>query len=73
MSRLTMHIRHDKMIAESMDQRIENLRKAEEEYRYIIQYCDRNPETHKFETELSLCREMLEMIPLRIAQARASG
>ena len=44
------------------------LRKGEEVYKWIVTYCDAHPNLKVFQQELAVCREILEVVPLKLQQ-----
>ncbi|XP_030828534.1 KIF1-binding protein homolog isoform X1 [Strongylocentrotus purpuratus] len=62
---------YSKFVTPSPPERLDYLQLSLDSYKAIVDYCDKNPD-HKdtVKDELDLCREMTELIPLRMANIR---
>ncbi|XP_076141517.1 KIF-binding protein [Alosa pseudoharengus] len=61
-----------KLISASPTVQIENLSRSLEAYRFVVQYCEENPEARPaVETELELSEEMVSLLPIKINRIRA--
>eukprot|EP00052_Salpingoeca_macrocollata_P015044 m.119234 g.119234 ORF g.119234 m.119234 type:complete len:231 (-) comp19532_c0_seq2:96-788(-) len=56
-------------IAATPEIHVLNLRKSAEQYQAIISYCDAHPNLHCFDEELAMCKEMLELLPVKMERA----
>ena len=60
---------YSKRICPTKEQKIENLKKSLALYQYVVEYCDGDEDgAAKLEEELQACREMVELLPFRLAQ-----
>ena len=60
-----------KKVAEETRDRLSNLLKAEEYYKEIKQYCQRNPNcADKVKAELETCEEMLNLMHVKLETVR---
>ncbi|KAI7805501.1 KIF-binding protein [Triplophysa rosa] len=56
-----------KLISSHLPTQLENLTLSLESYKFVVQYCEENPESRKaVETELELSEEMVSLLPLKI-------
>uniref|UniRef100_A0A8C7YM87 KIF-binding protein n=1 Tax=Oryzias sinensis TaxID=183150 RepID=A0A8C7YM87_9TELE len=63
---------HSKLISSSPPVQLDNLNKALENYKYVVQYCEAHPEAAAAaETELELSKEMVGLLPLKINRLKA--
>ncbi|KAM4597025.1 KIF-binding protein [Fundulus diaphanus] len=63
---------HSKLISSSPPVQMENLNRALENYKYVVQYCEAHPEaTAAVETELELSTEMVGLLPLKINRLKS--
>ncbi|OWF38560.1 KIF1-binding protein homolog [Mizuhopecten yessoensis] len=62
---------HSKFLVSDVQQRLENIKKTSACYEFIINYCDKFP--HGAEVvalELSVCREMVPLLPVKMEKIR---
>ncbi|XP_063333255.1 KIF-binding protein [Pelmatolapia mariae] len=63
---------HSRLISTSPTVQLDNLNKSLENYKYVVQYCEANPEAGAaVETELELSKEMVGLLPLKINRLKA--
>ncbi|MEQ2171876.1 hypothetical protein GOODEAATRI_015103, partial [Goodea atripinnis] len=63
---------HSKLISSSPPVQLENLNRALENYKYVVQYCEAHPEAAAaVETELELSTEMVGLLPLKINRLKS--
>ncbi|XP_012710609.2 KIF-binding protein [Fundulus heteroclitus] len=63
---------HSKLISSSPPVQMENLNRALENYKYVVQYCEAHPEAAAaVETELELSTEMVGLLPLKINRLKS--
>ncbi|KAM7423960.1 hypothetical protein PAMA_000357 [Pampus argenteus] len=63
---------YNKLICSLPSAQLENLNKALENYKYVVQYCESHPEAAAtVETELELSKEMIGLLPLKINRLKA--
>ncbi|KAM7406252.1 hypothetical protein PAMP_000640 [Pampus punctatissimus] len=63
---------YSKLICSLPSAQLENLNKALENYKYVVQYCESHPEAAAtVETELELSKEMIGLLPLKINRLKA--
>ena len=63
-----------KYIKFEMRERLENMQKGLERYRFIVDYCKRNPQARQIvSSELSICEEMVQLVPLKMESIRAGA
>uniref|UniRef100_A0A669D257 KIF-binding protein n=1 Tax=Oreochromis niloticus TaxID=8128 RepID=A0A669D257_ORENI len=63
---------HSRLISTSPTVQLDNLNKSLENYKYVVQYCEANPEAGAaVETELELSKEMVGLLPLKINRLNA--
>lgn len=62
-----------KLVESDTVKKLQNLSKSEENYKYIINYTEKNPsQAHFVEKELPVVKEMIELMPEKIIQVRGS-
>ncbi|XP_039593560.1 KIF-binding protein [Polypterus senegalus] len=63
---------YSRIISSDGNRQLETLSKSVEYYKYVVDYCEQNPDSKKaVETELELSEEMLGLLPVRIERLRA--
>uniref|UniRef100_A0A672ZJB7 KIF-binding protein n=1 Tax=Sphaeramia orbicularis TaxID=375764 RepID=A0A672ZJB7_9TELE len=63
---------HSRLISSSPPVQLDNLNRALENYKYVVQYCEAHPEAGAaVETELELSTEMVGLLPLKINRLKA--
>ncbi|CAL1603939.1 unnamed protein product [Knipowitschia caucasica] len=63
---------HSRLISSSPTVQLDNLNKALENYKYVVQYCEAHPEAGAaVEIELELSKEMAGLLPLKINRLKA--
>ncbi|XP_020797255.1 KIF-binding protein [Boleophthalmus pectinirostris] len=63
---------HSRLISSSPTVQLDNLNKALENYKYVVQYCETHPEAGAVvEIELELSKEMAGLLPLKINRLKA--
>ncbi|CAJ1048859.1 KIF-binding protein [Xyrichtys novacula] len=63
---------HSRLISSVPSVQLENLNKALENYKYVVQYCETHPEAAAaVATELELSTEMVGLLPLKINRLKA--
>ncbi|XP_063047905.1 KIF-binding protein [Engraulis encrasicolus] len=61
-----------KLISASPTVQLDNLGRSLESYRFVVQYCEENPEAKAVvETELELSEEMVNLLPMKMNRIRA--
>ncbi|XP_069177334.1 KIF-binding protein-like isoform X1 [Procambarus clarkii] len=61
-----------KLIAASQQTKLQNLSQSLQNYKRLVEYCDKNPECQSvMAQELAVCREMVQLLPLKMEQIRA--
>lgn len=61
-----------KLISASPTVQLENLGSSLESYKFVVQYCEENPEAKgAVETELELSEEMVNLLPIKMNRIRA--
>ncbi|XP_054717354.1 KIF-binding protein-like [Uloborus diversus] len=64
---------HSKLIVQDTTEKLKNISKCEENYKFIVNYVEKNPEHAHFMTkELPVIKEMLELLPEKILQIHGS-
>jgi len=54
--------------------RLENMKKSINNYKFLVEYCDKNPEaTKKVKAERDLCEEMVALLPTKMDKIRSSA
>ena len=57
-----------------MSQRLANLKKSLEYYKYLVDYCERNPESvDVIKNERDVCAEMVALLPAKMDRIRAQA
>ncbi|KAG0713528.1 KIF1-binding protein [Chionoecetes opilio] len=52
--------------------KMQNYMQSLQNYKRLVEYCDRHPESQSvMAQELAICREMVQLLPLKVAQFRA--
>ncbi|KAM8876616.1 KIF-binding protein [Synchiropus picturatus] len=63
---------YSRLISSIPSEQLENLSKSLENYKFLVQYCEDQPDAAKeVETELELSREMVGLLPLKINRLKA--
>ncbi|CAK6964049.1 KIF-binding protein [Scomber scombrus] len=63
---------YSKLMCSTPSAQLDNINKALEHYKYVVQYCESHPEAGStVETELELSREMVGLLPLKINRLKA--
>ncbi|XP_053172804.1 KIF-binding protein [Scomber japonicus] len=63
---------YSKLMCSTPSAQLDNINKALENYKYVVQYCESHPEAGStVETELELSREMVGLLPLKINRLKA--
>lgn len=61
-----------KLVATNHQTKIQNLAQSLQNYKRLVEYCDRNPHCQSLMAqELAVCREMVQLLPLKMEQLRA--
>lgn len=68
---LLAHFYLARLHSKATNDRLEHLKESLEQYKIIIDYVDRHPQTRAcIEQEYSICKEMIELLPFKIEQIR---
>ena len=70
---LSIGAQRSKLIAPDIRDRITNTRGALECYKRIVAYCDKHETCEAIEKELAVARELVELLPIKIAQLEHGG
>ncbi|XP_042237944.1 KIF-binding protein-like isoform X2 [Homarus americanus] len=61
-----------KLVATSPQTKLQNLSQSLQNYKRLVEYCDKNPHCQSIMAqELAVCREMVQLLPLKMEQFRA--
>lgn len=65
---------HSKLICAAKRDKVENLKKSFDIYRYLVRYCDSHPHMPEgvFKDELDVSREMAQLLPLKMDKVMMS-
>lgn len=65
---------YSKFLQFDVTQRLQNLKMSLENYKYLVDYCERNPEaTEKIRSERDVCAEMVTLLPAKMERIRAQA
>jgi hypothetical protein len=65
---------HSKYLESDVPKQLANINKSLSCYKYVVDYCKRNPESaHKMENERELCEEMVHLLPSKMDRIRAQS
>ncbi|XP_050740456.1 KIF-binding protein-like isoform X1 [Eriocheir sinensis] len=62
-----------KLITSEPTTKMQNLIQSLQNYKRLVEYCDRHPDSQSvMAQELAICREMVQLLPLKVEQYRAT-
>ena len=65
---------YSKFLQFEVTQRLTNLKMSMEHYKYLVDYCDRNPESvNVIKNERDVCAEMVDLLPTKMERIRAQA
>jgi len=65
---------YSKFIDVDVPTRLKNMKKSVDNYRFLVDYCNTNPDaTEKVKPERDLCEEMIVLLPAKMEKIRASA
>lgn len=65
---------YSKILTPQLPDRLANMQKSLDCYKFLVDYCKKNPDAEAIvKSEVSICAEMVELIPLKMAAAQRSG
>ena len=65
---------YSKFLEFETEKRVDNLEKTLKYYKYLVDYCEKNPSAiKKIGTERDVCAEMVELLPAKIAKIRTEA